>query len=43
MKELQASLHNIKLLQLKAALQPTESNKSLSAQSIFLGWHPGNG
>lgn len=43
MKGLQASLHNIKLLQLKAALHPTESSKILSAQSIFLEWDPGNG
>lgn len=43
MKGLRASLHNIKLLQLKAALQPAETSESLSALSIFLGEDPGNG
>lgn len=43
MKGLQASLHDIKLLQLKAPLQPTETSQSLSARPIFLGWDPGNG
>lgn len=43
MKGLQASLYNIKLLQLGAALPSTEISKTLSALSIFLGWDPGGG
>lgn len=43
MKGLQASLYNIKLLQLGAALPSTEISKTLSALSVFLGWDPGDG
>lgn len=42
MTDLQASLYDIELLQLRAALQSTGTSKSLSAPSVFLGLDPGD-